>query len=91
MLKSAILGLALLAAVPAFSRDIEFVQPNETQLDRHGCYINATGRCVHQPAGSIDGGVPDGASARCRDGTFSFSQHSNGTCSGHGGVGTWLR
>lgn len=30
--------------------------------------------------------VPDGASAVCRDGTYSFSRQRSGTCSRHGGV-----
>jgi hypothetical protein len=34
--------------------------------------------------------APIGASARCRDGTYSFSQHRRGTCSWHGGVALWL-
>ena len=34
--------------------------------------------------------VPAGASARCRDGTYSFSQSRQGTCSHHGGVAEWL-
>jgi hypothetical protein len=34
--------------------------------------------------------APIGASARCRDGTYSFSQHRRGTCSWHGGVAAWL-
>src|SRR5262249_35136753 len=33
---------------------------------------------------------PPGASAICRDGTFSFSQNRRGTCSHHGGVARWL-
>lgn len=33
---------------------------------------------------------PAGASARCRDGSFSFSAHRSGTCSHHGGVVQWL-
>jgi hypothetical protein len=32
-----------------------------------------------------------GATARCRDGSMSFSQHRAGTCAGHGGVGAWLQ
>jgi len=31
-----------------------------------------------------------GAMARCRDGTYSFSQHRRGTCSYHGGAAKWL-
>ena len=34
--------------------------------------------------------APVGATARCRDGTYSFSQHRRGTCSWHGGVAQWL-
>jgi Protein of unknown function (DUF3761) len=33
---------------------------------------------------------PAGASAVCRDGTYSYSQHHSGTCSHHGGVAKWL-
>lgn len=33
---------------------------------------------------------PPGATAQCRDGTYSFSQHHSGTCSHHGGVARWL-
>jgi hypothetical protein len=33
---------------------------------------------------------PRGATARCRDGTYSFSRHHSGTCSHHGGVAMWL-
>lgn len=35
--------------------------------------------------------APDGASAQCRDGTYSFSAHRRGTCSHHHGVATWLK
>ena len=35
-------------------------------------------------------GIPAGATAQCRDGTYSFSQHRQGTCSHHGGVSRWL-
>ena len=34
--------------------------------------------------------APSGTTARCRDGTYSFSKHRSGTCSHHGGVATWL-
>jgi Protein of unknown function (DUF3761) len=38
-------------------------------------------------AGSTD---PTGATAKCKDGTYSKSQHHSGTCSSHGGVAEWL-
>jgi hypothetical protein len=33
---------------------------------------------------------PTGATAKCKDGTYSKSQHHSGTCSKHGGVDQWL-
>ena len=33
---------------------------------------------------------PSGATAICRDATYSYSQHHSGTCSHHGGVAKWL-
>jgi hypothetical protein len=33
---------------------------------------------------------PTGATAKCKDGTFSHSPRHTGTCSHHGGVGEWL-
>jgi Protein of unknown function (DUF3761) len=44
--------------------------------------------CVSASAGFA--GAPAGATARCRDGSYSFSQHHSGTCSYHGGVAAWL-
>src|SRR6202045_4501972 len=38
-------------------------------------------------AGNTD---PTGATAKCKDGTYSKSQHRSGTCSSHGGVAEWL-
>ena len=64
--------------------------PNESQLVEHGHYINKDGNVVHSPAHTVDGHVPAGASARCRDGSYSFSVHRQGTCSHHGGVVAWL-
>lgn len=36
-------------------------------------------------------GAPSGATAQCRDGTYSYSAHRWGTCSHHGGVRVWLK
>jgi hypothetical protein len=51
-------------------------------------YVNSSGNCVLRPTASPP--APGGASAKCKDGTLSFSQHRSGTCSGHGGVAQWL-
>ncbi len=34
-------------------------------------------------------GGPNGATAKCKDGTLSTSAHRSGTCSRHGGVAQW--
>ena len=64
--------------------------PNESDLDNHHTYVNRDGQSVHSPAHTRSGRAPAGASARCRDGTYSFSRHHGGTCSRHGGVDAWL-
>jgi hypothetical protein len=51
-------------------------------------YVNVSGACVLRPV--VAAVAPDGASARCKDSTYSFSQHRSGTCSGHKGVAQWL-
>jgi hypothetical protein len=51
-------------------------------------YVNSSGHCVRRPIRSDQ--PPPGATARCRDRTWSFSEHHQGTCSHHGGVATWL-
>lgn len=54
-------------------------------------YTNSDGVRVQSPRRSADGSIPAGASAQCRDGTYSFSLHRRGTCSHHGGVSRWLK
>ena len=63
---------------------------DQSQLIEQGTYVNKSGQEVHRPAHSKTGAAPDGATAKCRDGTYSFSTHHSGTCSRHGGVATWL-
>lgn len=50
-------------------------------------YVNVDGIRVRSPVFSET--KPEGASARCRDGSYSFSLHRQGTCSHHGGVAEW--
>jgi len=51
-------------------------------------YVNVDGVRVPSPVFSET--KPAGATARCRDGSYSFSQHRRGTCSYHGGVAEWF-
>lgn len=77
---------------------IQIVSPKPTiivptndsaSLSNNNHYTNVDGDTVHSPAFSNTGSMPAGASARCRDGTYSFSQNRRGTCSHHGGVAQW--
>lgn len=47
-------------------------------------------RNAERPRRAPEPGLPGGATARCRDGTLSYSRHRRGTCSHHGGVAVWL-
>jgi peptidyl-tRNA hydrolase len=64
-------------------------KPQTTTLSNNNHYVNSSGNVVHSPAKSSNG-VPKGATALCGDGSYSFSQHHQGTCSHHGGVSRWL-
>lgn len=44
-------------------------------------------RIVPRVESSASGGT---ATARCRDGSLSYSQHHAGSCSDHGGVAAWI-
>jgi len=63
--------------------------PSGGGCDEGTHYVNVSGNCVLRP---VEAAVaPAGASARCKDGTYSSSQHRSGTCSGHKGVAEWLK
>jgi len=69
-------------------RAVETTIPTTNNLSNNNYYTNTYGNEVHSPAYSNS--VPAGASAKCGDGTYSFSQSRRGTCSHHGGVSEWL-
>lgn len=48
----------------------------------HHYYTNQNKQASRKHSPSI----PSGATAECRDGSYSFSEHRSGTCSHHGGV-----
>lgn len=64
--------------------DSETVEPYAP----NGTYTNVDN--VEVPSPYYAPSAPSGATALCRDGTYSFSQHRSGTCSHHGGVEEWL-
>jgi Protein of unknown function (DUF3761) len=66
------------------------VEPRHAPVNctNNGTYVNSKGETVKRPENCSS--APTGATARCRDGTYSFSQTRRGTCSHHGGVAQWL-
>ena len=79
----AIAGTSLVAAAAAPARPVAH-QPAAAACQQ-GYYKNVDGKCVHSPSND-----PSGATAKCRDGTYSYSLHASGTCSHHGGVARWI-
>jgi hypothetical protein len=66
-----------------------YILPVETGTgSKSGYYTNVDGDRVESPRKAD--APPPGATARCGDGTYSFSTHRSGTCSHHGGVARWL-
>lgn len=82
-------GLVALLAMAGIAQAYQSSSADESQLREHGHYMNHDGQVVHSPAHSRSGGVPAGATAKCGDGTYSFSRHHAGTCSRHHGVAEW--
>lgn len=52
----------------------------------NGTYVNSAGNIVCRPSSENTGG----ATAICKDGSYSYSQSRRGNCSHHGGVKSWL-
>lgn len=48
-------------------------------------YVAASGDCVHYPSTNSAG-----ATAQCRDGLYTYSEHHSGSCSEEGGVLRWI-
>ena len=63
-------------------------QKSQPKCTDNGTYTNSKGETVKRPENCSS--VPQGATAQCRDGSYSFSQSHRGTCSHHGGVAKWL-
>jgi hypothetical protein len=81
---------ATFVAAAIVSAAIGSASPASPSPGGGGCYIAESGDCVPYP--QKGGPQPPGATARCEDGSWSFSEHpyAGGTCHGHGGVQTVL-
>lgn len=88
MRRSLLLALSLALALPSAGLVLPVSPAEAYQRCGSDHYRDSRGHCVRRPTRS--GSAPSGASARCRDGTYSFSHSRRGTCSRHGGVARWL-
>lgn len=88
-------GVSVSEAPSATPIPTKIIYPTVTRiqssnLGNSNYYTNTDGNEVHSPTNTIDNSIPAGATARCGDGTYSFSQNHRGTCSYHQGVAQWL-
>ena len=81
------LAMALMGGVAQAKPRHGYIPPSAALQGDEGDYINVSGHQVHRP---VAGARPAGATAQCRDTTWSFSEHHRGACSHHGGVASWL-
>lgn len=87
MVLAAALMVALSVAVAAPARNTASSTASVVAC-KSAYYKNVSGHCVHRPVKAPH--APAGATAKCRDGSYSFSEHASGTCSHHGGVAVWI-
>jgi len=83
MLIAAVAAALSFTAAQAADRERSLDKAAPTCRNAHGRLV----KCL-SPATSA---APIGATARCKDGTFSWSQRHSGPCMHHGGVASWLR
>ena len=79
--------ISALAVVLIFITSIAGISSASAASCPSGTYKNTSGNCIQKPTKAP--AWPNGASAKCFDGTYSFSQSRRGTCSHHGGVAQW--
>jgi len=86
-LKRILTALIVALLLSASASDVFAQRKRHNRPGTH--YKNSERKRARKPARANT--APAGASAECRDGTFSFSANHRGTCSHHGGVKRWLR
>ncbi|MBV9454164.1 MAG: DUF3761 domain-containing protein [Rubrobacter sp.] len=90
LMATAVMGSGVSVQAQTADPSDPYQSATQGDLSNDNYYTNVDGNLVHSPAYTTDGSVPAGATAQCADGTYSFSQHTQGTCSYHGGVWQWL-
>ncbi|KMV23315.1 DUF3761 domain-containing protein [Mycobacterium heckeshornense] len=82
MIHSVIAGTAIFLGTAIAAAPIASAEPPSVMVPRSPCsgYINVDGHCVPSPD-HIQSDLPD------KDGTYSHSEHKQGSGSHHGGTG----
>lgn len=82
--------ISLRAAAAALALTAAFVAPTVATATPAAA---ATAHCAHHTVGICKASSPHpkGATAKCWDGTYSYSAHFSGTCSHHHGVRYWYK
>ena len=91
MRKGLLLACLVVAATPCQALQSTYrhhAPASSSSISGDEYYTNSRGNRVHRPVRQDR--QPSGATAKCRDGSWSFSQSHRGTCSHHGGVERWL-
>lgn len=83
-----LMGLALASGSAIHARHHVRARVEHVATSPSDYYTAASGHRVHRPI--VADRPPAGASAQCRDRSWSFSESRRGTCSHHGGVARWL-
>ena len=85
ILISLVTGLSLLYSTSHKSKQAFVAHYSTNSYCSVNYYKSTGGDCVHYPSTN-----PSGATAQCRNGIYSYSEHHQGSCSGDGGVARWL-
>jgi Protein of unknown function (DUF3761) len=83
-----LLGTSLSAQAPQPFPTQPQQQKSQPKCADNGTYVHSKGETVKRPENCSS--AAQGATAQCRDGSYSFSRRRRGTCSHHGGVAKWL-
>jgi len=76
--------VAAVLSLSAFSANVSIASPRTRNV-----VVSKHKRAARKPVRRAQ--AAGGATAECRDGSYSFSANHRGTCSHHGGVKRWFK
>lgn len=83
MKKLAGLLLAFALSIPAISQPLQGQQRSQSTEQSKPKGKRKSGKSSQNPSKS--------ATAKCKDGTYSYAKHHQGACAHHGGVAEWYK